>query len=161
MFQQSTSRNPNQAKTSDLPLLPYSKPPEVNRLDHQISLQNGSTSILEFSPSRVQLAKLAPRPTPSARVEELTRELGQMRQEIQFYRQCFEILQRLRDKSYGVYQQIFLEHYLDPGSDRVSELMAQLHHALEESVRHEAAAKKAWMRFWGRESNEIEDGGWI
>ncbi|KIM93207.1 hypothetical protein OIDMADRAFT_93667, partial [Oidiodendron maius Zn] len=82
------------------------KPPEVNRLDHQISLQNGSTSVLEFSPSRVQLAKLAPRPTPSARVEELTRELGQMRQEIQFYRQCFEILQRLRDKSYGVYQQI-------------------------------------------------------
>jgi hypothetical protein len=84
-----------------------------------------------------------------------------MRQEIQFYRQCFEILQKLRDKSYGVYQQVFLEHCLDPGSDRLSELIAQLHHALEESVRHEAAAKRDWMGFWGRESNEIEDGGWI
>jgi hypothetical protein len=161
MIQRSTARNPNQAKTCDFRLLPHSKPPEVNQLDHQIGLRNGSTSVLEFSPRRVQLAKLVPRPTPSARIEELTRELGQMRQEIQFYRQCFEILQRLRDKSYGVYQQIFLEHYLDPGSDRMGELMTQLHHALEESVRHEAAAKRAWIGFWGRESNEIEDGGWI
>lgn len=161
MFQRSTARNPSRAKKRDLPLLPHSKPPEVNHLDHQIGLRNGSTSVLEFSPSRVQRAKLAPSLTPSARVEELTRELGQMRQEIQFYRQCFEILQRLRDKSYDVYQQIFLEHYLDPGSGRVGELMSQLHHALEESVRHEAAAKSDWIGFWGRESNQIEDGGWI
>jgi hypothetical protein len=159
MFQRSTAKNPDQGKTRDVQPVSHLKPPEANRLDLQIGLRNGSTSVLDFSPRRVQLAKLAPRPTPSVRIIELTRELGQMRQEIQFYRQCFEILQRLRDKSYDVYQQIFREFCLNPGPGRLGELMAQLHDALEESMRHEAAAKKAWIGFWGPES--IEEGGWI
>jgi hypothetical protein len=143
------------------PLLPLSKPPEVNRLDHQIGLRNGSTSVLEFSPQRVQRAKVAPRPSLSARVEELTRELGQMRHEIQFYRQCFEILQRLRDDLYNVHQQLFREHSLNPGSSHLGQLIARLHRAVEESVRREAGAKRIWIGFWGRDINEGDEGGWI
>ena len=139
-----------------MPIPPRAMPPEVNRLDHQIGVQNGSTSVLELSPRRVQLTKLSPSPVLSTRIEELTREVGGLRYEIQFYRQCFEILQRLRDKAYDVYQQIFLAYYLDHESDRLDELMTQLHHALDKSVRLETAAKRVWMDFWGVGQSEQE-----
>ncbi|KAH8674403.1 hypothetical protein BGZ60DRAFT_351967, partial [Tricladium varicosporioides] len=64
-------------------------------LDHQIHLQNGSTSVLELSQQRVQLSKRNPPLSPFARVEELTRELSEIRQETQFYRQSFGNLQKL------------------------------------------------------------------
>jgi hypothetical protein len=133
-----------------------SKPPEVNKLDHQIRLQNGSTSVLQLSPHRVQHGKLNPSLNLSARVEELMRELVHLRQEIQFYEQCFEILQRLREIAYDIYQQLFLAHYLDHDSNRLDELITQLHHGLEDSVQREAKAEKAWMEFWGINYNEKE-----
>jgi len=125
-----------------------SKPPDLNKLDCQIQRQNGSTSILEFSRQRIQLAKENPSSSLSARVEELTRELGHLRQEIQFYRQCFEILQRLRETAYEVYQQLFLDHYFNNDSNGMNELISQLHRGLEDSVRREAEAEKGWMEFW-------------
>jgi hypothetical protein len=85
----------------------------------------------------------------SARVEELTRELGHQRQEIQFYRQGFENLQRLRETVYDVSQQLFLAHYLDHDVSRLDDIIAQLRNALEDSKRREFKAKKAWMEFWG------------
>jgi hypothetical protein len=147
-------KNPAWSKASGNLLPPRSNPPEVNKLDHQIGLQNGSTSVLELSPQRVQRGKLNPPLNLSARVEELTRDLGHLRQEIQFYRQCFEILQRLRERAYDVYQQLFLAHYLDHDPKRLDELITHLHHGLEESVRREAKAEKAWMEFWGIDYNE-------
>lgn len=128
---------------------PYSNPPKVNKLDDQIQRHNGSTSILEFSQQRLQLAKHKPIPNLFARVEELTRELGNLRQEIQFYRQCFESLQELRERTYDAYQQLFLCQNLDHDSERFKELITQLHHALENSVRQEVNAEKSWMEFWG------------
>ncbi len=142
-------------RTPAPPIPPRAQPLQVNRLDHQIRLQNGSTSVLELSPQRIQLAKHNP-PSLSARVEELTKELGQLRQEIQFYRQSFENLQRLRETGYDVYQQIFLALHLDFNSDRLHQLMIQLHHALEDSVRREVKAEKAWMGFWGIKYDEKE-----
>jgi predicted RNase H-like nuclease (RuvC/YqgF family) len=132
------------------PLIPaHSGLPNINKLDHQIRLQNGSTSILELSPQRLQLAKQNPPLSLSARVEELTRELGHLRQEIQFYRQSFEILQRLRETVYDVSQQLFLAHYLDHDVSRLDDIIAQLRNALEDSKRREFKAEKAWMEFWG------------
>ena len=87
--------------------------PEVNRLDHQIGLRDGSTSVLELSRKRVQLTKLSPPVSLSTRIKQLTRELGYQHQEIQFYWQCFEILQKLHEESYGVYQELFLVLYLN------------------------------------------------
>lgn len=84
-----------------------------------------------------------------------------MRHEIQFYRQCFEILQRLRDDSYNVNQQLFREHCLNPGSSRLGQLIGRLHRAVEESVRREAGAKRVWIGFWGEDFNKGGDGGWI
>ncbi|PVH75945.1 hypothetical protein DL98DRAFT_592670 [Cadophora sp. DSE1049] len=131
------------------PYLPRAKPPEVNRLDHLIHLQHGSTSVLEFSPQRIQHAKQDHAPNLPARVAELTKELGRMRHEIQFYREGFENLQRLRETCYDVYQQLYLANYLDHNFERLNELIVQLHRGLEGSVRREVEAEKAWMDFWG------------
>jgi hypothetical protein len=135
-------------------------PPAVNELDHQIGTHNGSTSVLEISPQRVQVAKRHPAPDLTTRLEEVTREVGQMRPEILFYRQCFEILHRLRSDCYDVYHQAFLTHYLDQDPARLGDLMTQLQGALEQSARLEAEAKRAWLDFWGVDLKGHDKGPW-
>jgi hypothetical protein len=46
--------------------------------------------------------------------------------------------------------------YLDHNSDRLHEIMIQLHYGLQDSVRREVKAEKAWMEFWGIKYNEKE-----
>ncbi|RDL36281.1 Uncharacterized protein BP5553_06893 [Venustampulla echinocandica] len=140
---------------------PRGQPLGVSRLDHQIRRQNGSTSVLELSPQRVQLAKKNPPPNLTARVEELTRELGNQRQEIRFYRDGFENLQKLRETCYDAYQQLFLANHLDHDFERLNELIVQLHRALEGSVRREVRAEKSWMAFWGIEDKDESEGGLV
>ena len=138
------------------------KPPAVNSLDHSIYRENGSTMALEYTASRLRAAKLEPVSDLRTRVEELTREMGYLRQEIHFYRQCFEILQRLRQTTYGVYQQLLLASYFPPSSERLQELVIQLHHALEDSVQREVKAEGQWKAFWGVKTKEgLAYGGMI
>ncbi|KFZ17457.1 hypothetical protein V501_01706 [Pseudogymnoascus sp. VKM F-4519 (FW-2642)] len=154
------TRNHSGSRAS-APALPLRlRPPEVNRLDHQIHQQNGSTSILGFSRHSLRQAKQKPTPSLSRRVYELTKELGGLRQEIQFYRECFEVLQRLRESAYDVYQQQFLAGH---SSKRMTELISQLHHALEDSVRREVDAEKCWMESWGGHTEKGKKAGqlWI
>lgn len=129
--------------------------PEVNRLDHQIALHNGTTAVLELSRQRVQLTKLSPPTSLSTRIEQLTRELGHQRLEIQFYRQCFEVLQILRDESYGVYQELFLALHLDYATG-LERPLDRLREALEASVGAEDSARRAWMDYWGIHE-EVDD----
>lgn len=152
-------KNPQRSKTFS-PTQHRANLPNVNRLDHQIHLQNGTTSVTELSQQRLQQAKHTPPTSLFAKVEELTKELGRLRQEIHFYRQCFEILQRLRETTYDVYQQFFLAHYLGTDSDRMNEIITQLHHGLEDSMRREIEAEKVWMEFWGVKSHKLA-GEWI
>jgi hypothetical protein len=133
-----------------------SLPPAANSVDHSISRQHGYTSALEYTRHRLRAAKLEPTPDLLRKVEELTREIGYLRQENHFYRQCFEILQRVRENSYDVYQQLFLASYYPPSDDRLHELMVQLHHGLEDSVRREVKAEREWKAFWGIEDDEEE-----
>jgi hypothetical protein len=93
------------------------------------------------------------------RIEELTKENGHLRQEIQFYRQCFEVLQRLRETSYNVYQQLFFAASTTPSADHLQELIVQLHHGLEDSVKREIKAEKEWKAFWGIKFS-FEDLAW-
>jgi hypothetical protein len=124
-------------------------PPRVTSLDHAISLQNGSTSALEYTTQRMQSAKSEPIPNMLTRVEGLTREVGCLRQEISYYRDCFENFHGLRETSYDVYQQLYLEAYLPTSVNRLQELTAQLHRGLEDSVQREVEAEKEWKEFWG------------
>ena len=150
MSQPSGSSDLSRSRALSPAILTHSRTPSINKLNHQIRLHNRSTSILELSPQRLQLAKQNPPVSLSARVEELTRELGHLRQEIQFYREGgFENLQQLRESVYDVSQQLFIAHYLDQDVSRLDEIIAQLRNALEASKRRERKAKKAWMEFWG------------
>jgi hypothetical protein len=105
----------------------------------------------------VQLTKLIPPSDLSTRVEQLTRELGHQRQEIQFYRQCFENLQELRDVSCGVYQELYLAVFLGQ-PEGLGEPLDRLHRVLERSIRGEAGAKRVWMEYWGiGKEAEVDD----
>lgn len=118
---------PNIPRNFIPPVLLRAKALDVNRLDHQTGFQNGSTSALEISPQRIQLAKQNRSPNLTTRVEELTKDLGYLRYEIQFYRQGFGNLQRLRETCCGIYLQLSLALHLDHSSDRLHELVVQLH----------------------------------
>jgi hypothetical protein len=87
-----------------------SMPPEINAIDYEIHRQNGSTTALDFTAQRLQYSKMQTAPDLLSRVEELTKEMGRLRQEILFYRECFSILNQLRETAYDVYQQLFLSY---------------------------------------------------
>jgi hypothetical protein len=160
MSQPSGSKDLSQTMAHSPAFQMHSGTPIINKLDHQIRLHNGSTSILELSPQRLQLAKQNPPVSLSARIEELTRESGYHRQEIKFYREGgFENLQQLRESVYDVSQQLFIAHYLDHDDSRLDEIIAQLRNALEASKRRERKAKEAWLGFWGIDNIGQEHGG--
>lgn len=131
-----------------------SRPPEINLIDHQIHLRNGSTSALDLTAQRIQYAKTQTILNPMERIEELIREMGQLRQEIQFYRECYSVLHRLRETAYDVYQQLFLQYYYEPHPDQLHQLTIQLHRGLEDSVKREAQAERRWKEFWGIDCNQ-------
>ena len=68
------------------------KPLAVNSLDYSIYCKNGLIIALEYTASRLYAAKLQPVFDLLIRVEELTREIGYLQQEIHFYWQYFKIL---------------------------------------------------------------------
>lgn len=134
-------------------------PPAVNSLDHSIYRQNGTTSALDCTRRRLQSTKFQPAPNLLTRVEDLTRELGHLRHEVRFYRKCFELLQRLRETSYDVYQQLFLASYFPPDPEHLQKLTMKLHRELENSVRQEVKAEKDWKAFLGIQYDEKESKG--
>ncbi|KAM3085617.1 hypothetical protein ACMFMG_002687 [Clarireedia jacksonii] len=137
-------------------------PPTINVLDHNILQHQGHTSAIEFTTQRLQSTKQFPVPSPIARVEELTRELGYLRHEIHFYRRCFEIFHRLREASYHVYQELFLVVYLAPPSrEKLHEILQRLFRGLEESITCEVQAERSWMAFWGLGMDIESQGGMI
>ena len=142
------------------PMKASSRPPEVNSLDHAIACQNGSTSVLDYTTRRLQSLKSEPKLNPMARVEQLTKETGYLRQEIKFYRQCFEDSQHLRESSFDVYQQLFLASASSLSAEHLQKLIVQLHHALEQSMKKEVKAEKEWKAFWGLKCsfNELRGG---
>jgi len=64
-----------------------SRPLEMNAIDYQIHRQNGSTTALEFTKQKLQYSKMQTAPDLLSRVEELTKEIGRLRQEILFYQE--------------------------------------------------------------------------
>ena len=104
---------------------------------------------LELTPQRLQSSKYEPVADARTRIEDLTREMGHLRQEIKFYRECFEVLQRLRETAYDVYQQLFLASYFPTTEERMHQLTIQLHRGLEDSMRREVEAEREWKSFWG------------
>ncbi|KFZ20617.1 hypothetical protein V501_00015 [Pseudogymnoascus sp. VKM F-4519 (FW-2642)] len=125
-----------------------SVPPGLNSLDHSISFQNGSTSVFELTARQLQSKKYEATPNLMDRVEELTREAGYLRQELKFYRQCFDNSQHLRGSFYNAYQELFFMSTPMAAPD-LQKLIVKLHDALEDSIEKEVKAEKEWKEFWG------------
>ncbi|KAI9727196.1 MAG: hypothetical protein M1834_008504 [Cirrosporium novae-zelandiae] len=89
------------------------KPPEVNLLDHLISLRDGSTSALEIANHRLRAAKKHPPSSAKQWLEEVTKELGHLRLEVSFYRRCFDLSQQFRDDVYQLAQKIEVAYYFE------------------------------------------------
>ncbi|CAL8584917.1 hypothetical protein XPA_010500 [Xanthoria parietina] len=60
--------------------------PDVTALDHIIAGHGGTTSTIDDLPHRLRISKNKQRPTPTQRIEELTREIGYLRQELAYYK---------------------------------------------------------------------------
>jgi hypothetical protein len=87
------------------------------------------------------------------RVEELQRELDVLRKEVQFYRECFEMLQCLRETVEDVDQQLFLIYFFDETQSELSTSLSQiyneLHSGLNLSIKSQIKAEEDWVEFWG------------
>ena len=134
--------------SSMLMVLFTSKPPEINHIEHQIHLGKGTTSALEMTNQRLQESKSIAKPDSKAQIEELTRHNGHLRCEIDFYRHCFEVLQKLRSDSCNIYERLFLLDYFKPDTE-LQELVQMLRDVLERSSNAQTAAEHNWLRFWG------------
>ncbi|APA13376.1 predicted protein [Sclerotinia sclerotiorum 1980 UF-70] len=73
------------------------KPQAPTAIDLQIGLQRGSTAALEVTPERLQATKQMPSPSTAQRIEELTKENGQLRLEIRYYQRMRDAMQALFD----------------------------------------------------------------
>jgi hypothetical protein len=67
------------------------KPLQPTAVDLEIARhQGGRTAAIDATPSRLQAAKVAPRPSLMERVEELTKENGQLRLEIRNHQEMLQ-----------------------------------------------------------------------
>jgi hypothetical protein len=101
----------------DIGYCAVSKLLEINTINYQIYCQNRSTTVLEFTVQGLQYSKLQTAPDLLSRVEEFTKEIGYLYQEILFYQECFSILNQLYKIAYNIYQQLFLLYYFDQNQD--------------------------------------------
>jgi hypothetical protein len=131
-----------------------SKPPEVNELDHRIGLAGGSTIALEATAHRMQASKVKPPADLRIRIEELTRENGYLRLEIQYYRGCFTFNQGFHETVNTICQQQQLAYYLDAvqNEDAIeyfNELTTELQRALHLVADEQLKADESWLASWG------------
>lgn len=109
---------------------------------------------LELMPSRLQAAKRMPQPSTEERLVEVLRENAFLRQEIHFYRTCYESSLTMEDKVYEVSQQLMLAYYFEPeGTVEMNQTAYRLAHdiyaAVDEFRAAMVAAEESWMAFWG------------
>ncbi len=109
---------------------------------------------LELMPSKLQAAKGMPQPSTEERLVEVLRENAFLRQEIHFYRACYESSLTMEDKVYEVSQQLMLAYYFEPdGTVEMNQTAYRLAHdiyaAVDENHAAMVAAEESWMAFWG------------
>ena len=94
-----------------------------------------------------------PQPSTEERLVEVLRENAFLRQEIHFYRACYESSLTMEDKVYEVSQQLMLAYYFEPdGTVEMNQTAYRLAHdiyaAVDENHAAMVAAEESWMAFW-------------
>lgn len=141
---------PKRALTWDLIpiILPISHDlPEINSLDHQIAVANGSTMALEMMRTRMQSTKgRSPLSLSELKAEKL-RQRDQQETENQFYRSCFENLSELLSDVLSVTHMLELKAS-EFNQSSIREITVRLRAALDKSRVREAQAEQEWKRQW-------------
>lgn len=70
---------------------------DVTALDHRIAVHGGTTSTIECLPHRLRISKVQQTSGPQQRIEELVRDVGNLNQELSYYKDTRKVLLKLFD----------------------------------------------------------------
>lgn len=127
--------------------------PEINSLDHLISMAHGSTMALETTRVRLQNSKSESQHSlPELRCEKL-RQWEQQKYENEFYQSCLENFHELSKSVIDVIQDFTPQSYYEPAVTPNRGLEVQLavrllRETLEKSRAQEARAEQNWKSRW-------------
>lgn len=126
---------------------PQGRPLEVNEIDHLLRCYGGSTVALEMEPTKMQQSK---RPENIQRyLDTLSRDNGQLRLELAFYRDCFKHSERFKDTVSILSQDLFHECIIglldDAAIDDIKVLSEELHSAVEILRANQSKALSAFI----------------
>jgi hypothetical protein len=140
--------------------------PEINILDHQISMARGSTMALEMTRSRLQLCKGQINiPRADLRRQKL-RQKAQQERENEFYRDCFRMFRQLIITIMESTRNLVLQYHFHPGKGAVKDprlirTIILLRVALDKSRAEETEAEKQLKQQWGVPFPLSSASGWL
>jgi hypothetical protein len=129
--------------------------PEINTLDHELAMSQGTSMALETTRSRLERSKTKNKhrlSLPELRDSKL-RQWEQQKHENEFYAACRETFLGLSKAALEVAQKLILQYHFEPeveaaGNIHIREAIQALGTSLENSQRREAEAEQAWRRQW-------------
>ncbi|CAG8904194.1 unnamed protein product [Penicillium nalgiovense] len=113
--------------------------PEINLLDHQISMASGSTMALETTRPRLRKSKTQPEMSMSELKTERIQQHRQQGLENDFYCKCFESFHQLYH---------FNRANSPSGDPRLIRAIVSLRVALDKSRAEETSAEQEWKQQW-------------
>ncbi|KAK6609676.1 hypothetical protein H4I96_03607 [Botrytis cinerea] len=132
-------------------------PPDMTPMDHAILQNNGVTTAIELNPRSLQAYKYSPTLNPVQQIEELTRENGRLRHEIDFLRQCSKIDYEFRDTVYRIYQQVYLiQAFLI--FDQIPDIRERLEKVFNRYHEKVDKARASWLAFYEIRHDAMQEG---
>lgn len=101
---------------------------DVTALDHQIAVHGGTTSTIECLPHRLRISKAQQTSGPQQRIEELVRDIGNLNQELSYYKDTRKVFMKLFDS--------------------VKASQETLQAAVAEADRELAISEQRYVRYW-------------
>lgn len=127
--------------------------PEINLLDHQISMARGSTMALETTRPRLRKSKTQPQMSILELKAERMQQHSQQGLENNFYSKCFESFHQLVSATMDATQSLALQYHFNPakspsGDPRLIRAIVLLRVALDKSRAEETSAEQEWKQQW-------------
>lgn len=155
IYSRSTDTAKDAIPITTIPTTLQTKPslPEINLLDHQISMASGSTIALETTRPRLRKSKILPEMSVSEMKAERMQQHRQQGLENDFYCKCFESFHQLVSTTMDATQSLALQYHFNPanspsGDPRLIRAIVSLRVALDKSRAEETRAEQEWKQQW-------------
>ena len=140
--------------------------PEINLLDHQISMARGSTMALETTRPRLRKSKTQPEMSIADLKAERLQQHTQQGLENDFYCKCFESFHKLVSTTMDATQTLALQYHFNsanhPSRDpRLIRAIISLRVGLDRSRAEEASAEQEWKQQWKDSSARQSSLRWL